>query len=57
MVHPLPADPAQQENIANRMPQVAARENRRSARRATAIQRLRSALVIGDLKLGGQAFR
>jgi len=28
MVHPLPADPAQQENIANLRPQVAARENR-----------------------------
>jgi len=28
MVHPLSGDPAQQENIANLRPQVAARENR-----------------------------
>jgi hypothetical protein len=28
MAHPLPADPARQENIASLRPQVAARENR-----------------------------
>jgi hypothetical protein len=28
MVHPRPADPARQENIANLRPQAAARENR-----------------------------